>query len=210
MSGGKGGGMTSDKGETRFIPPNWKKTWDQWMDDIQPWCISRQLWWGHQVPAWYGISLEGIENYERDRQLSKEIFVAENEVDAIKLAQSYYGKSVNISIVEDGVTLHCHDEDENLCSIELVRDPDVLDTWFSSGLWPFATLGWPEQTDEFDRFYPTSTLVTAFDIIFFWVARMMMQGLHLTGKVPFKDVYIHALVLDEHGQKNVQIQGQCG
>ena len=150
----------SQENSTRFIPENWKKTYDHWMANIQPWCISRQLWWGHQIPAYYGPDGDIIVSATGDD-------------------------------VPEGY----------------VRDEDVLDTWFSSGLWPFSTLGWPENTEELARFYPTSTLVTAFDIIFFWVARMMMQGLYFMkdengqGIVPFDDVYIHALVLDEHGKK---------
>ena len=158
------------KKKTNFFPNNWSKTYFQWMNNIQPWCISRQLWWGHRIPAWY--SKDG------------KIFVAENEKIAKKIAKKYYKKNV-----------------------ELKRDDDVLDTWFSSALWPFATLGWPKKTYELKRFYPTSVLVTGFDIIFFWVARMMMMGNHLMKKVPFSKVYVHALVRDEKGQKMSKSKG---
>jgi len=190
-----------DDGSTRFIPENWKKTYDHWMKDIQPWCISRQLWWGHRIPAWYGwyLSKDGLIDI-REQPL---VFVGLDEQAVIKAAKKYYGDQCevrfgdvrNIDIEDEGST------DFIVRSITLTRDPDVLDTWFSSGLWPFSTLGWPDNTDELARFYPTSTLVTAFDIIFFWVARMMMLGLHFMDEVPFKDVYIHALVLDEQGKK---------
>ena len=152
------------RGRTVFVPKNWENTYFHWMENIQPWCISRQLWWGHQIPAWYGPD--------------GEIFVAEDEAQAGALAAAHYGKSV-----------------------ALTRDEDVLDTWFSSALWPFSTLGWPDETPELKRYYPTDVLVTGFDIIFFWVARMMMMGLHFMEEVPFRDVYIHALVRDEKGQK---------
>ena len=156
--------------ETIFVPQNWEKTYFDWMENIQPWCISRQLIWGHQIPAWYGPD--------------GEIFVAENSDDAHKIARERYKKDV-----------------------KLVQDEDVLDTWFSSALWPFSTLGWPDETPEFEKFYPTSTLVTGFDIIFFWVARMMMMGLYFTNKVPFSEVYVHALVRDEKGQKMSKSKG---
>jgi valyl-tRNA synthetase len=159
-----------EDGKTRFVPKNWEKTYFEWMRNIQPWCISRQLWWGHQIPAWYGPDGKA--------------FVATDEAGAAKLAKAHYKKEV-----------------------ALRRDEDVLDTWFSSALWPFSTLGWPEATRELKRYYPTSTLVTAFDIIFFWVARMMMMGTHFMKEVPFHDVYIHALVLDEKGQKMSKTKG---
>ena len=156
--------------KTNFFPENWSKTYFQWMNNIEPWCISRQLWWGHQIPAWYGPD--------------NKIFVAMNEDDAKKDAKKYYKKDVS-----------------------LIRDSDVLDTWFSSGLWPFATLGWPNNNEYLKKFYPTSVLVTGFDIIFFWVARMIMFGMEFMKKEPFKDIYVHALVRDEKGQKMSKSKG---
>ena len=156
--------------KTNFFPKNWSKTYFQWMNNIEPWCISRQLWWGHQIPAWYGPD--------------KKIFVAISEIEAKKDAKKFYKKNV-----------------------ELTRDSDVLDTWFSSGLWPFATLGWPNKKDYVKKFYPTNVLVTGFDIIFFWVARMIVFGMEFLNKEPFKDIYVHALVKDEKGQKMSKSKG---
>ena len=157
--------------KTSFYPENWSKTFFQWMNEIEPWCISRQIWWGHRIPAWYDDD--------------KNIFVAENEKEALKLAKKKNKKK----------------------SFTLKQETDVLDTWFSSALWPFATLGWPSKTKELSKFYPTSVLVTGFDIIFFWVARMLMMGNFFNKKTPFHKVYVHALVRDEKGQKMSKSKG---
>jgi valyl-tRNA synthetase len=158
------------EGRMKFVPQQYENTYFAWLENIKPWCISRQLWWGHQIPAWYGPD--------------NEAFVAYDEAEAQALADAHYGKSTPIK-----------------------RDDDVLDTWFSSALWPFSTLGWPDETPELKRYYPTSVLVTGFDIIFFWVARMMMMGLEFLEEEPFHTVYMHALVRDEKGQKMSKTKG---
>src|SRR5579864_1063133 len=159
-----------EDGRTEFVPKNWEKTYFDWMRNIEPWCVSRQLWWGHRIPAWWGPD--------------GRVFVEETEEAARAAAAEHYGR------------------DE-----PLRQDEDVLDTWFSSALWPFSTFGWPEKTPDLARFYPTSVLVTGFDIIFFWVARMMMMGLHVMGEVPFRKVFINALIRDELGAKMSKAKG---
>lgn len=157
-------------GRTQIVPKNWEKTYFDWMENIQPWCVSRQLWWGHRIPAWYGPD--------------GHCFVEKSEAEAKAAARAHYGEDV-----------------------ALERDTDVLDTWFSSALWPFSTLGWPDKTPELATYYPTSVLVTGFDILFFWVARMMMMGLHFMEEIPFHTVYLHALVRDKHGAKMSKSKG---
>jgi valyl-tRNA synthetase len=176
-------------GATTFVPKNWEKTYFEWMENIQPWCISRQLWWGHQIPAWYGPD--------------GKVFVAETEEEAIGHALGYYVEQEVIT-PEQGREMAL---DRNKRAGFITRDEDVLDTWFSSALWPFSTLGWPDDDTDVKRYYPTDVLVTGFDIIFFWVARMMMMGLHFMKEAPFSTVCIHRLVRDEKGAKMSKSKG---
>ena len=192
-----------ESGKTKFVPENWSKTYFQWMNNIEPWCVSRQLWWGHRIPAWYGPMASDDGRFMSD--FLQQHFVGLTEAAALSIAREYYGQDVKITFGESvDVTI---DSTNKITSVVLAQDPDVLDTWFSSALWPFSTLGWPEQTAELKKHYPTSVLVTAHDIIFFWVARMMMDGIHFMKEIPFHTVYIHALVLDEHGQKMSKSKG---
>ncbi|MBX3491713.1 MAG: valine--tRNA ligase [Parvibaculum sp.] len=201
-----------ERGATTFVPKNWEKTYFEWMRNIQPWCISRQLWWGHRIPAWFGPKLENgqILYGVNDNAHTNKVFVAFSENEAIEEAERFYGRKV---IVVDKpadaikALIRAAANSEKLEPVRIWRDEDVLDTWFSSALWPFSTLGWPDETPELKRYYKTDVLSTAHDIIFFWVARMMMMGLHFMQEVPFHTVYIHALVRDEKGQKMSKTKG---
>ncbi|HEV2561228.1 MAG TPA: valine--tRNA ligase [Rhizomicrobium sp.] len=186
-----------ENGNTKFVPESWANVYFNWLRNIHPWCISRQLWWGHQIPVWYSHD---------------KMFVEETEEAAIAAAEAHYGRRAFVAL-DDETAIDLNKFGTNVSNalrdapIRLTRDTDVLDTWFSSALWPFSTLGWPDETVEVKRFYPTSVLVTGFDIIFFWVARMMMMGIHFMKDVPFHTVFIHTRVLDEKGQKMSKTKG---
>jgi len=202
-------------GDVRIMPEQHEKVYFHWLENIEPWCISRQLWWGHQIPVWYGpvngpdieTAIDAGEPVLR-AMANKKAFCAPTSEDARAMAKAYYGDGSAVFLEGEAITPQLREdkggEDGRFHVtplITLYRDPDVLDTWFSSGLWPIGTLGWPEETDEFKRYFPTSTLITGFDIIFFWVARMMMMQFAVVGQKPFSDVYVHALVRDEKGKK---------
>ncbi|QPH54068.1 valine--tRNA ligase [Pontivivens ytuae] len=220
-------------GETKILPERDEKVYFHWMENIEPWCISRQLWWGHRIPVWYGpklaqkgstggisLQVETTPQHDWEGPITKVIldsepqaFCAIEEQQALEAAKAYYG-DFQIAAFDDKdafdaalVAFYAHEAGEELPPLPIYRDPDVLDTWFSSGLWPMGTLGWPEQTPELERYYPTSVLVTGFDIIFFWVARMMMMQKEMDGRAPFHTVYVHALVRDEKGQKMSKSKG---
>jgi len=200
-------------GEIKIVPETWSKTWFNWLENIQPWCVSRQLWWGHRIPAWYGPIFDDDGELTYDFGYfgkSPEVFVAETEAEAIEQAEKFYAKA--------GVKIRAFDDFEEMMQWTISdevdwsfrpiwRDADVLDTWFSSALWPFATLGWPEQTDDLKRHYPNDVLISGFDILFFWDARMAMQGIEFLDAAPWKTLYLHGLVRDAHGQKMSKSKG---
>ncbi len=212
-----------ESGETKFVPENWTNVFYGWMRNIRPWCVSRQLWWGHQIPIWYAPRMPGKEKsgpqgqeffyngVELDGGLTLKFFAAETAEQALEQAREFYKEDdVTVSLANsprEGGDAYTRYRAGDGNEIKIWRDEDVLDTWFSSALWPFSTLGWPDKTVELERYYPTDVLVTAFDIIFFWVARMMMMGTHFMGKVPFKTVLIHNRVLDEQGAKMSKTKG---
>ncbi|TMM48716.1 valine--tRNA ligase [Qipengyuania marisflavi] len=199
-------------GDIEIVPKSWEKTFFNWMENIQPWCVSRQLWWGHRIPAWYGPKKDASGLYLAASEdaaafspkgqiraiLDKQPFVAESEDDALQQAREYYGDGIEV-FIGDGVF--------NQHRVSISRDNDVLDTWFSSALWPFATLGWPDKTDLLDKHYPNDLLISGFDILFFWDARMAMMGRHLTGENPWKKLYLHGLVRAADGQKMSKSKG---
>ena len=202
-----------EDGRTRIEPEQWENVYFRWMRNIHPWCISRQLWWGHQIPAWHFMR----RLREPELKIDVKMFVAETEKEVLATASEYFGAGTFIpkNSIDEVAEAIRFDSGNTIRvgnkiaapEIYFARDPDVLDTWFSSALWPFSTLGWPDETKELKRYYPTSVLVTGFDIIFFWVARMMMMGLHFMDDVPFRRVFIHTRVLDEKGAKMSKTKG---
>ena len=213
MAAQEAGTFDQDAGYTRILPERDAKTYFHWLENIEPWCISRQLWWGHQIPVWYGpnIPAGGYLRGPQDEGDGFKFFCSPNEAEAVAAAQQFYGPDVEIVVDNDwsgfrqkarySIPAALENGGGQVRRVVLSRDEDVLDTWFSSGLWPIGTLGWPEETEELKKYFPTDVLVTGFDIIFFWVARMMMMQLAVVDQVPFHTVYVHALVRDEKGKK---------
>ncbi|SEN07927.1 valyl-tRNA synthetase [Pseudorhodobacter antarcticus] len=204
------------EGRTKIMPESGEKVYFHWLENIEPWCISRQLWWGHQIPVWYGPKLQTRKDgvvktggivYDKSKSLKEnefDVFCAPTEAAALEMARAHYGTDVT---VESGLIPSVLRMSSSSQAVPIFRDPDVLDTWFSSGLWPIGTLGWPNNTPELQKYFPTNVLVTGQDILFFWVARMMMMQLAVVGKEPFDTVYLHQLVRDEKGEKMSKTRG---